>query len=190
MNSAQKAVAATAKLVEVLGGLDSEERGRAISAAMVLLGDSNRALAEARQRPSAEMTIECVDGLPAKAVAWAKKNDLELDQLEHVFTIDHDGVDVIAARAPGKSKRLQTIGTYLLCGLASLLARGDLSFTDDDARELCKKLGAFDSPNHFNYVKGLGNLVAGSKEAGWKLTNPGLARAAEIVRQLVPAKNA
>ena len=190
MKSAQEAVDATAKLVDVLDGLDSDQRRRAISAALVLLGDAQGWLQEARNERSQETTIDGADGLSAKALIWAKKNGISLDHLEHVFAIDGDAIDIIVARLPGKSKRMQTIGAYVLSGLASFLVNGDSSFTDDDARALCKKLGAYDSPNHFNYVKGLGNLVTGSKESGWKLTNPGLARAAEIVRQLIPIKNA
>jgi hypothetical protein len=189
MEPTQMVVDAAAKLVGVLNKLDAEQRRRAISAALVMLGDTDSGSAdlnnERPQKPS-----ESTDGLSAKALAWAKKNSISTDQLESVFTIDDDGVDIIAAQLPGRSKRLQTIESYVLCGLAVYLAKGELSFADDDARALCKKLGAFDSPNHFNYVKGLRNLVAGSKDAGWKLTNPGLARAAEIVRQLAPIGNA
>jgi hypothetical protein len=184
MDSAQKTMDATAKLVGILTDLDSQQRRRAVSAALVLLGESAQAPAEPREEPQ----LASVNGLSPKALAWAKKNAVSTDQLEHVFAIDSDGVDVIAARAPGRSKRLQTIESYVLCGLRSFLASGELSFRDDDARETCKKLGAFDSPNHFNYVKALGNLVGGSKDGGWKLTNPGLVRAAEIVKQLSPRK--
>jgi len=35
-------------------------------------------------------------------------------------------------------------------------------------------------------MKAFENLINGSKDAGWKLTNPGLSKAAEIVRQLAP----
>jgi hypothetical protein len=181
MDSAQKTLDAAGKLVGILTDLDSEQRQRAVSAALVLLGES-------AQKPREERQLASLNGWSPKVLAWAKKNAVTTDQLEHVFANDSVGVEVIAARAPGKSKRLQTIESYVLCGLRSFLASGELSFTDDDAREICKKLGAFDSPNHFNYVKGLGNLIAGSKEGGWKLTNPGLFRAAEIVKQLSPAK--
>jgi hypothetical protein len=187
MLSAHDAVDATAKLVEILNGLDTEQRRRAISAALVLLGDSDHGLKEAREKPR-EAATDVLHSVSPKAQAWAKKNGLSLDQLEQVFAIDDEGVEIIAARLPDKSKRSQTIGAYILCGLASYLEKGDPSFADDAARSLCKKLGAYDSPNHFNYVKGLRNLVTGSKEAGWKLTNPGLAHAAEIIRQLTPVK--
>jgi hypothetical protein len=182
MDLTRKTADATLKLVEILGGLDSEQRNRAISAAMVLLGEPNYKAMGSRE----EKLPEGGDGLSPKALVWAKKSAITIDQLEHVFAIESDSVEVIAARAPGNSKRLQTIEGYVLCGLASFLASGDPSFTDDNARTVCKKLGAFDASNHFNYMRGLGNLVGGSKEVGWKLTNPGLSRAAELVKQIAP----
>ncbi|MDB5293820.1 MAG: hypothetical protein JWL69_5061 [Phycisphaerales bacterium] len=186
MDSTKKAVDAATKLVEILGGLDSEQRSRAISAAMVLLGEPTQGLMEPTNGRTQIAPSDDVKGLSSKALAWARKSGISTDQLQHVFAIEPDGVEVIAGRAPGKSKRLQTIESYLICGLKSFVASGDPSFTDEDARAVCKSLGAFDSPNHFNYVKGLGNLATGSKDAGWKLTNPGLTRAADIVKQLVP----
>lgn len=183
MESNDKAVAATAKLVAILAELNSEERARAISATMVLLGESGDL---GRQEPHRQQS-DGLDGLSSKGAAWSNKYGITTDQLEHVFAIEPDGIEVIAARAPGKSKRLQTIESYVLCGLTTFLESGDLSFSDDDARALCKRLGAYDSPNHFNYVRALGNLVAGSKSSGWRLTNPGLARAAEVVKQLCNA---
>lgn len=188
MESAQKTIDATAKLVEILGPLDSEQRNRAVSAALVLLGEPNGTHVQQKSDRQRELIEDPLPGLSPKASGWAKKHGINVEQLEHVFAIEADGVEVIAARAPGKSKRAQTIESYILCGLASFFKNGDPSFSDEDARDLCRKLGAYDTPNHFNYVKGLGNLVSGSKEAGWKLTNPGLARAAEVVKELSPIK--
>jgi hypothetical protein len=104
--------------------------------------------------------------------------------LDHIFSIDALGIDVIAAKMPGKSKRQQTIESYVISGLSSFIQAGEPSFSDKDARVLCQKIGCYDSPNHHNYTRGFGNLIVGSKEEGWRLTNPGLNRAAQIVREL------
>src|SRR5262245_41473698 len=190
MDATQKTVEATAKIVQVLLDLDSDQRSRAVSAALVLLGEPNPERKVHKDSKSHYVPEDNSGELPPKAASWAARHSLELDQLHQVFSIDAEGVEVIAARAPGKSKRMQTIESYVLCGLRSFLANGDPSFADEDARAICKKLGAYDSPNHYNYVKGLGNLVSGGKDLGWKLSNPGLARAAEIVRDLAPAQAA
>jgi hypothetical protein len=107
-----------------------------------------------------------------------------------VYSIDLDGIDVIASRMPGKSKRQQTVQAYVICGLRAFLQTGELGFTDKDARDVCNKVGCYDSPNHSNYIKALGNLVGGSKDSLWKLTNPGLGESAQIVRLLSADKAA
>jgi len=85
---------------------------------------------------------------------------------------------------PGRSRRQQTIEAYTVCGLGAFLQNGEPTFTDRDARLLCQRVGCYDPANHYNYMKGFDNRIAGSKESGWRLTNPGLTEAAHIVRQL------
>lgn len=181
-------VAAVAKLVEVLTPLAAEDRTRAISAAAVLLGDSGEVRSPAAFK--AEAAGAGPQGVSAKGMGWMKKNVVSDEVLDHTFSIDKDGIDVIAARMPGKSKRQQTLETYIICGLRAFLQSGEPAFGDKEARELCQRIGCYDSANHYNYVKGFGNRVAGSKDSGWRLTNPGLSQAAYIVKQLAEeAKN-
>jgi hypothetical protein len=185
------AVEVTPKLVQLLTDLNAEERHRAISAAMILLGHPAPAL-DGRQIKDKVEAIEepAEEGMSGKSMVWLKKSGLTREQLDHVFSIEHDGIDVIAAKLPGKSKRQQTLEAYVLCGLKSFVQAGETDFADKDARDLCEKVGCYDTPNHSNYMKAFGNLISGSKEGGWKLTNPGLSKAAEIVKQLTEAEHA
>jgi hypothetical protein len=105
-------------------------------------------------------------------------------QLNHVYSISPDEIDVIAASMPGKSKRQQTLEAYVLCGLRAFIRSGDGRFDDKEGRGLCQKLGCYDAATHYNYIKAFGNLLSGSREGGWKMTNPGFERAAQIVKQL------
>jgi hypothetical protein len=181
-------VAAVAKLVEVLTPLAAEDRSRAISATAVLLGDSGEVRTPGAFK--AEAAGAAPEGVSAKADGWKKKNGVSDEVLDHTFSIDKDGIEVIAARMPGKSKRQQTLETYIICGLRAFLQSGEPAFGDKEARELCQRIGCYDSANHYNYVKGFGNRIAGSKDSGWRLTNPGLGEAAHIVKQLAEeAKN-
>ena len=175
-------VAAVAKLVDVLTPLAAEDRTRAISAAAVLLGDSAEVRSPAAFK--AEPAGAGPQAVSAKGIGWMKKNGFSDEVLDHTFSIDKDGIDVIAARMPGKSKRQQTLETYIICGLRAFLQSGEPAFGDKEARELCQRIGCYDSANHYNYVKGFGNRIAGSKDSGWRLTNPGLSQAAYIVKQL------
>jgi hypothetical protein len=174
-------------LVDLLAGLSPDEQKRAISATMILLGSAPLAEAAPAQFPPQDAPI---DGISAKAAAWMKKYNISTDQMGQVFAISPEEVDVIAAGMPGDSKRQQTLEAYVICGLRSFTREGEGRFDDRDARTLCQKLGCYDSPNHSNYMKAFGNLLVGSKDSGWKLTNPGFERAAQIVKHLTESTSA
>jgi hypothetical protein len=180
--SKSDAVAAVAKLVEILTPLSAEHRTRAISAATILLGESGASSGAVGFKN--EEGGSGPEGISAKGIDWMKKNGISGELLDHTFSIDKDGIDVIAARMPGKSKRQQTLETYIISGLRAFLQSGEPAFGDREARELCQRIGCYDSANHYNYIKGFGNRIAGSKGSGWRLTNPGLSQAAQIVKQL------
>lgn len=194
------AVEAVARLVQLLTPLSPEERERALSAAFILmgqpLGQQARGASTSAQvpvlpaAPSAPPPHSATPGLSPKAETWLTKNQLTIEQLEHVFSIDASGIEVIAAHLPGKSKRQQTYQSYLLCGLKSFLLTGEMGFVDKDAREICGKVGCYDSPNHSNYMKAFGNAISGSKDVGWRITNPGLVEAAKVVKSLSPTNDA
>jgi hypothetical protein len=172
---------AVPKIVEVLAPLSSEERQKVIAAAMLLFGEP------APKMPSKELPLVATDGISGKALAWMKKNSITREQLDHVFCIENDSIDVIASKMPAFGKRQQTVQAYIVCGLKSFLKTGEPTFSDDEGRELCSKVGCYDVANHSNYRKAFGNFVSGSKDAGWRLSNPGLSEGAQIVKQLAPA---
>jgi len=87
---------------------------------------------------------------------------------------------------PEKTKAKQTVQAYVLCGIAAFLLTGEYGFTDIDARALCEKVGAFDLNNHATNTKKFTNLITGSKDSGWKITNPGLSEGAKIIKKLTP----
>lgn len=181
------AVNAVLKLVQLLAPLSPPDRQRAISAAMILLDDpaAPSQLGAHKGSPLHELHQSngiSSDGIHSKAAQWMSKYSVARTQVEHVFSIEGDSVDVIAAKLPGKSKRQQTVNAYLLCGLKSYLSTGDAAFVDKDAREICTRVGCYDSANHSNYMKAFGNLITGTKESGWKLTNPGIAQVAKVVK--------
>ncbi len=184
------ALDAVTKLFGILNPLPPDERMKAIKAVMILIGQSvDTLIPGASQTPAASSPLGEIAGVSEKGAAWLKKNSIGQEQLEHVFAVEPDSIDVIAAKMPGASKKVQVLEAYLLCGLQTFLKSGELSFTNTDARKLCQKLGCYDAANHHRYIKEFGNLVGGSKEA-LKLTNPGLSEAARVVKALVPTANA
>jgi hypothetical protein len=175
---------AMTKLVEVLKPLASEDRVRAIRAAMVLLGDaqSGASLEVGAQEEATEQGGE-VGVLPLRARTWMKQYGISLAQLQQIFHISKEGVEVIAD-VPGSNKKEQTYNAYILAGLGQLLLTGNATFTDKLARGLCESSGCYDSANHAAHLKNRGNEFTGTKDKGWTITAPGLRRAAEIVKQL------
>lgn len=185
------AVEAMPELVRLLTKMAPDEREKAISAARILLGTHQSAPGmRSVHEATTQSEVPPVDGVSGKAVAWLKKHAISREQLDQIFSIDDNTFDVIAAKLPGKSKRQQTVEAYVTCGLKSFLQSGEPSFTDKEGRQLCQKVGCYDPANHHNYIKAFGNRIGGSKDGGWKLTNPGLTEAAQIIRQITGGANA
>lgn len=177
-------VDAIPKLVQLLSPLTPEERQRAISAAMIVFGQPAATHPTGPATYGGQEEMLNVSGVSPKATAWMSKYSVTEAQLEHVFSVDADSVDVIAAKLPGKSKRQQTVQAYLLCGLKSYLRSGEVTFTDKEARDICDKVGCYDVANHSNYLKAFGNFISGGKDQGWRLTNPGLSEVAKVIKEL------
>jgi predicted XRE-type DNA-binding protein len=171
-------------IVNELTPLASEERLRVIQASMTLLGEApigSRNVAAAANEQSGE--TEDVGSLPTRARTWIKQNQLSPEQLEEVFHIGSEGVDVIASEIPGKNNKEKVRNAYVLLGIARLLGSGEPKFDDKAARALCESSGFYDHTNHMKYMKG-GNEFTGTKDKGWTLTGPGLKRGAVLVMEL------
>jgi hypothetical protein len=176
----------SSKVFDLLTPFDSEERRRVIQAALTLLGESH--VTPPPPAPahgnSAASGGESADGLPTKAQAWMKQYGFTLTDIESVFHVENGNVDVIAASLPGKNTKERAHNAYVLLGIGKLLATGDTSFDDKAARALCNAHGSYDRANHAVYMKGIDNKITGSKDRGWKLTSPGLAHGATLIKEL------
>jgi hypothetical protein len=169
-------------IVAELTPLTSEERQRVIQASLTLLGEAPIAHGKSvdPQSPAREGDAR----LPPRARIWMQQNGLSAEQLDQVFHFDNETVAVIAAEMPGRNRSEQSRNAYVLTGTAKFLATGDANFEDKEARALCESLGCYDSTNHAKYLKEKGNEFTGSKDEGWKLTAPGLKRAASLIQDL------
>src|SRR6185369_20111 len=120
----------------------------------------------------------------SQAKVWMKQNNIGIDELQQLFYVADGKVDIITSEMPGKDQKAKTINAYVLQGIANLLVVGDSKFEDKIARSLCTKSGCYSAANHSVYIKAVGNRLAGSKDAGWTLTSPGLKYGAELIREL------
>jgi hypothetical protein len=175
---------AMAKLVELLKPLSPEDRIRAVRSAMIWLGDAQPdAILAAGDEEKVNEPVGEIGALPLRARTWMKQNGIYATQLQHVFHLTKERVEVIAG-VPGRNKKEQTYNAYILTGLGQFLLTGNPTFQDREARALCESSGCYDSANHSAHLRNRGNEFTGTKDKGWTLTVPGLRRAAEIVKEL------
>ncbi|MBK1867306.1 hypothetical protein [Taklimakanibacter albus] len=175
-------VEAMTRIVEVLEPLSSEDRLRAIRAAMVLLGETQQL--EVAPAVDSDNQGASATNLPSRTQMWMRQNDVLPEELQQVFHLTADGFEMIAPRLPGKNRKEQTLSAYILTGLGQFLATGAPSFEDQLARKLCEVSGCYDNTNHATYLKNKGNEFTGAKDKGWTLTAPGLTRAARMIKEL------
>jgi hypothetical protein len=186
-----KIAAVVGRIVEELEGLTTEERKRAIAGSLAILGESAlQSFAPSREHvdkgadeAGEHAQHEHATHVSPPGMSWIKKNHITQEQVEEIFHIEDGKVTLILGEAIGKSKRQQTINTYILTGAAAMLATGIADFTDDVGRQNCIIIGCYDAPNHGKYIKEFGNKITGSKTSGWKLTAPGLTAAAALLKR-------
>jgi hypothetical protein len=176
---------AMTKIIEILTPLDSEQRRRVMQAAFALLGEEPVLKTHGRQpaaKPEDGTAEEAIEGINATASSWLAKAKITQEHLEQHLHFDGGAVKVISLPGNATKRIDQVVHTYLMRGLAAFLATGEASFSDKDARDLCEHFGCYDATNHAKYIKEFGNRITGSKNAGWKLTAPGLTAAADLLK--------
>lgn len=173
-------------IVDALQPLQSADRKRAVLGALHFLDEDWVPLPNKRADGSDAEAKELgvANGAFSPAVqSWMKKNDLSVEEIEHVFSFDNGIINIIAD-LPGKSKREDTITIYILMGVGTFLHTGGLKFSDEAARASCTRHNAFDSPHHATTMKELKSEFTGDKKEGWTITTPGLKKGAAIVKKL------
>lgn len=177
---------ATTKLVAILSPLGSEERIRVVQASLMLLGETSSFMNQSSGSQGAGQQDgndeEATPAMSQQGKVWMKRNNVTMEQLEHCLHFDGGKVEPIALPGSATKNVDKVISTYLITGLASFLASGEASFSDQTARGFCEHFGCYDGGNHSKNMKGLGNRITGSKSAGWKLTAPGMTAALALVR--------
>lgn len=179
---------AVGKVADIIAPYSLDEQMRIVRAAITVVGGDAAALSSASSSANAQGAQFGTDlpaDLPPKAKMWINQHHLSMTDLEQVYHLEGGHADLIAAHLPGKGKKAQTINTYVLLGVGRLLSTGNTEFDDKTARETCRSHGCYDEANHALTMKEVGNRITGSKEKGWKLTTPGLAYGATLIREIV-----
>ncbi len=177
--------AATKGVHDLLAPLAPDLRLRVVRSVFELLGSplSPTALDRVGGNPSGRFADACGGGERSAAVRqWMRRHGVSDEALDRHFHRDGERTAVIDSPKATRTKKEQVANAYLLQGVAALLSTGVAAFTDDEARDLCRQLGCFDSTNHSKAYKDFGNRLIGSLGDGWRLTNPGLQAAADLLK--------
>ena len=174
------------RVVEALEPFSSDERKRIIKATLTVLEDEVALDApKASASPAAPETHTLgLENIHQTALRWMKTFNVSREELDQVFQIESGSASVLSVELPGANKRANTQHAYVLAGIASLIATGDGNVDDKSARALCETLGCYDSNNHSATMKDIGSVLNGSKNAGYKLTAPGLKEGASLVKRI------
>lgn len=170
-------------IIKALSPLNSDERHRTVDAAMMFLGETTKTV---RKEPigKAAGSEGSESGNFADAVQkWMKQHEVSEEQLDQVFHFTGDG-DFDLHDAPGKSKKDQTLNTYILTGVGTFLASNNRTFDDATARGFCEKIGCYDPTNHATHLKNKGSEFSGDKNKGYSLTNVGMKRGAALIKEI------
>jgi hypothetical protein len=171
-------------IIKLLEPLSSAQRQRTVAAAMMFLGEAP--LEKPRQEKSGGSTDNDDGGgegdYSPQITKWMKQNEVSAEELDRVFHFNGDGTfDLL--HAPGKSKKEQTVNTYVLTGLGKYLTANDRAFDDATARANCEKIGCFDKSNHATHIKNQPEFT-GDRSKGYSITNPGIKRGAALVKEV------
>lgn len=140
--------------------------------------------ADESEAEDTEGAAEETEGISPAAKKWLTRNGLQANQIETIFSIGGDEIDLIADTVPGKSKTKRMYNIFLLKGVAAYLGTGAARFTHEQVKEACLHYDAYDSANFAARVKDFAE-VSGSKETGYVLNARGLAAATQLVKEMI-----
>jgi hypothetical protein len=128
---------------------------------------------------------EDVGGVSPPGLKWMRRSNLSLAQLEPIFSVNLDEIDLIASEIPGRGKASRMANVLRLKCLAQYLATGAAKVTHDDFNEACVHYHAQDAGHFAENMRALNAEVTGSKETGYQLTPKGMTVATALVKDMI-----
>jgi hypothetical protein len=130
------------------------------------------------------------EGINSVALRLIKRSGIEPKELQDIFSLGIDDIDLIAPRVLGDSKRERFHNVLLLKGIASYLGTGAAKVTYEQLKETALHYDAFDAGNVASYLKAFSSDITGSKAAGYTLSPRGLTQGISIVKAMIESKRA
>jgi hypothetical protein len=128
------------------------------------------------------------DGISAVGLKWMRRSGLESKNLQSLFSLGIDDIDLVAEAVPGSNKKDRMRSVLLLKGIAAYLSSGAARITHEHIKEACLHYDAYDSTNFSKYLKSLSSEISGTKEAGYTLSARGLTAGTDLVKEILAPK--
>jgi hypothetical protein len=134
-------------------------------------------------------TSEDVEGINAVALKWMRRSNLNPKNLQKLFSLGIDEIDLVAKSVPGNSKRERMRHVLLLKAIAAYLGTGAARVTYEQLKEAALHYSAYDATNFAAHIRSFAPDVGGTKESGYTLTARGLTAATDLIREMLPSKS-
>jgi hypothetical protein len=131
---------------------------------------------------------EETEGISAVALKWMKRAGLDPKNLQKLFSLGIDEIDLVAKSVPGTGKRGRMRNVLLLKGIAAYLGTGSPRVTFEQLKEASLHYDAYDATNFAAHIKSLNADVSGNKTTGFTLTPRGLTSATELIKDMLQSK--
>lgn len=128
-----------------------------------------------------------LEGVSPVAQKWVKRNGLVESQLNQLFTLGLDNIDLVAKIVPGRTVTDKLRNVALLEGTAAYLSTGIARIPHDKLRETAGHYKALDT-NFAKNMKRLASDVVGTQAGGFTLTTRGLSAAGDLIKEMTTPK--
>jgi len=117
-----------------------------------------------------------------------QKIESEASNLANIFDFEEGNVNLIVKEVPGRKKKEKTINIAFLYLYGVKKIKKTNQAHKKEIMGICKDYGCFDSTNFSTHIKSDNRLIL-KKDGNIKITQPGLNRAEELIKEINESKN-
>ena len=129
-----------------------------------------------------------LNGISPIARKWMTRNAISVSQLDPVFSLGADEIDLVATEIPGKNKKERLHSVFLLKGIAAYLATGAPRLSHEQMKAAALHYDAYDAANFAAYFRSMTGEISGEKSTGYTLNPRGITSATAMFKSMVGAK--
>lgn len=126
-----------------------------------------------------------LEGISPVAIKWIKRVGFQPADLQSLFSLGGDEIDLVAKNIPGEGKKDRMKNILLLKGVAAYLGTGAARVSFEQLKEACLHYNAYDRSNFSAYIKAFAPEAGGTKESGFTLTARGINSGTELIKNML-----